>query len=1122
MNYIKNYKRELEKRLRKLYIREVILAIAETFLRSFSLAIFLFILIVLFEAAGNFNSTVRTFLWYSFIILSLVTFVLFFVKNLIIKKHIHTGPDFEELSEIVGLKIPSVKDDLKNAYQLVNSESSGFSEELIEAAFKQIYDKTKEINFQKFSDNYFFKSSFKIFFPALIIFNIIFINPFDDATERIIHYNLDFIEPAKYHFNIEPGNASITKGERIDIHITVDGGELDEVNFFVKSLEDYQFKQVILAADSTGAFNYSKNSVHNSFEYFVQAEDDKSPNYKIEVIDRPSIIGLDYEIIPPKYLHLAKIVQKDNGNISALPGTSVNIKLKSDKKLKSAKVIWSDSSASSMKIFSDSAVYRFKIRKNLEYFFQLTDTFNVKSINPVIYSINLMEDAFPYVNLLNPTTDVTLGETDLITLMIKISDDYGFSALKINYKLSQSNFKPVDSTFKSIPVPFNRNEKESEVLYTWDLSELALAENDIVTFFVEVWDNDYVNGPKSSASKVLNIRVPTLDELFAQADKKQDESIDDLEETFKEAEKLREELQNISNQLKRDEKEIDWEEKEKIEQAMNKMKELENKISDIAQKMKEMQKQLEENNLLSPETLEKYNELQKLFDELTSEEMKKAMERMQNMLSQMNRNQIQQSLEDMKFNEEMLKNSMERTINLLKRIQIEQKLDEVIKRTEDILSKENELKEKAEQGSLSEEEKERLAKEQEALKKAIEKLKEEMQKLQDKMSQLDDLPNDMMKEINDEFEEQQNSRLAEETKEKIEAGDMKSASSMQQQLINNMQQMQKKLGSMKSTMQMQTQMKTMAEMMQLINELVELSKEEEELKRLTNQISSESTKFGEIAREQFKKISTLNKIITKAVNLSQKTFAITPEMGKAMGLARAEMAQAISNLQNRNSSLGIKSQTGAMKYLNEAAQQMQNAMASMMNQGQGGGMMSLMQQMQQLSQQQMSLNQMTKMMRNGKLTMEQMAQMQRLAQQQQMIQKSLEELNKQIQKSGEAKKLTGNMQKIIDEMKEVVAGLNTQKIDDDLIKTQDRILSRMLDAQRSINERDFEKNRQSVAGKEFNLKSPPEILLQTEEGRNILRDQLLRAIRQGYAKDYEELIRKYFKSLEETFQKKKE
>lgn len=165
---------------------------------------------------------------------------------------------------------------------------------------------------------------------------------------------------------------------------------------------------------------------------------------------------------------------------------------------------------------------------------------------------------------------------------------------------------------------------------------------------------------------------------------------------------------------------------------------------------------------------------------------------------------------------------------------------------------------------------------------------------------------------------------------------------------------------------------------------------------------------------------------------------------------------------------------------------------------------------------------MTKMMRNGKLTMEQMAQMQRLAQQQQMIQKSLEELNKQIQKSGEAKKLTGNMQKIIDEMKEVVAGLNTQKIDDDLIKTQDRILSRMLDAQRSINERDFEKNRQSVAGKEFNLKSPPEILLQTEEGRNILRDQLLRAIRQGYAKDYEELIRKYFKSLEETFQKKKE
>jgi len=322
---------------------------------------------------------------------------------------------------------------------------------------------------------------------------------------------------------------------------------------------------------------------------------------------------------------------------------------------------------------------------------------------------------------------------------------------------------------------------------------------------------------------------------------------------------------------------------------------------------------------------------------------------------------------------------------------------------------------------------------------------------------------------------------------------------------------------MKSQMQMRNQIKTMAEMMRIINELNDLSKQEEKLKNSTRELNGNSPKLGEKAREQNEIISALGRIVSKAVELSQKTFAITPEMGKALGMSRIEMAQAISALQNKSSSMGVNHQTGAMRYLNDAAQQMQNAMASMMNPGKGGGMMSLMQQMQKLGRQQMNINQLTKMMRSGKLTQRQMAQMKRLSKQQKVIQQSLEELNKEIQKSGKSKKLTANLRKIIEDMKEVVSGMNSVKIDDKLIHKQDKILSRLLDAQRSINERDFEKNRQSAAGKEFSLNSPAELLLRTEEGRNKLRDALLKAVKEGYSKDYEELIRKYFKALEDSY-----
>ncbi|MCB0751157.1 MAG: hypothetical protein KDC52_06770, partial [Ignavibacteriae bacterium] len=201
--------------------------------------------------------------------------------------------------------------------------------------------------------------------------------------------------------------------------------------------------------------------------------------------------------------------------------------------------------------------------------------------------------------------------------------------------------------------------------------------------------------------------------------------------------------------------------------------------------------------------------------------------------------------------------------------------------------------------------------------------------------------------------------------------------------------------------------------------------------------------------------------------------------------------------------------------LNEAASLMQNALQNMMQGGGdgGGGMMSLMQQLQQMAQQQMGLNQQTQMMQNGQMTMQQLAQMQRLSNEQGAIQKSLEELNREAKASGESKKIAANLESVLEEMKEVISGLNTQKIDDNLIKKQDKILSKLLDAQRSINERDFEENRESLAGKKFDLTSPDKLNLTNEQAKDVLREELLKAVKEGYSKDYQDLIRRYFESL---------
>ena len=72
----------------------------------------------------------------------------------------------------------------------------------------------------------------------------------------------------------------------------------------------------------------------------------------------------------------------------------------------------------------------------------------------------------------------------------------------------------------------------------------------------------------------------------------------------------------------------------------------------------------------------------------------------------------------------------------------------------------------------------------------------------------------------------------------------------------------------------------------------------------------------------------------------------------------------------------------------------------------------------------------------------------------------------------------------------------------------------LLDAQRSINERDYEKDRESKSGENVVRLSPNDLNLNSNEGVDKLRDELNKAVQEGYAKDYEELILKYYEALQ--------
>ena len=100
-------------------------------------------------------------------------------------------------------------------------------------------------------------------------------------------------------------------------------------------------------------------------------------------------------------------------------------------------------------------------------------------------------------------------------------------------------------------------------------------------------------------------------------------------------------------------------------------------------------------------------------------------------------------------------------------------------------------------------------------------------------------------------------------------------------------------------------------------------------------------------------------------------------------------------------------------------------------------------------------------------------------------------------------------------MDEVAQLLKQQRLDQDVLDRQQRILSRLLDAQRSVNRREFEEKRESQTGERVAGDVPPELpreLLQPEARMN---HDLLRARSERYSAEYRDLVESYLLRLQE-------
>jgi hypothetical protein len=367
-----------------------------------------------------------------------------------------------------------------------------------------------------------------------------------------------------------------------------------------------------------------------------------------------------------------------------------------------------------------------------------------------------------------------------------------------------------------------------------------------------------------------------------------------------------------------------------------------------------------------------------------------------------------------------------------------------------------------------------------------------------------------MQEASDFMESSKTSQKMSEKASAMTEGNRQGAQSMGQDIEGDLEQLNEMVSSAKMSMQGGQQKEVLDALTDAMNGLREVSQRHENIMtRLVEGPPDEEV--AELARQEMVYKEAVDHVAEKLFETSKKSLFVPPELG-LMALSISEnMDIAAGQLHEGQRGRANNSMKTALKYTNQLIASIAEATDKASSCSSQSGMCDAMSSLQNMSCQQMGINMGTQQLfdQSGQLTMEARAQMARLAAQQEAVQQGLEDMMGEYGNRGE---ILGRMDDLIEEAERIIEDLKNQRVNQETLRRQEKILTRLLNAQKSLRRRDYSQRRKSEPGEEYAVKPPPELTL--EEREQLMQDILYR--RRGYyPPEYEELIRAYIRAIAE-------
>lgn len=1099
LNDLRNYKQK--------YYTNLLL---KGFLISLALLLGVYISINALEYLGRFNSIVRGLFFFGFVVTALAVLLFWVLWPLSKLLHLNKQISDEEAARQIGKYFPEISDKLLNTIQL--SKSNAYEGSLLKASITQ---RTQELAIVKFTDAVNYSENRRylkyVIIPILFLGVLFLLAPrffsdmFTNSSQRIINYRQDFVEPAPFSFDLLNKKLQAFKNEDFTISLNMKGRAIPSEVYLVTGERKLKMANV-----EGGKFEYKFSKIQKPVNFYFDAAGFNSLNYKVEIIERPTLLSFNAFLNYPAYLGKPSERWNNIGNLVVPEGTTIQWQFKTNQSDKLNLIFNEGKDTINAEQKNDKLFqYTRTARSSENYQIRLLNQYstNKEEIN---YYINVVPDRYPKITMQEYQDTAVFN---FLSIGGSVSDDYGLSTLKLFYQINRKG-KP--GKLQSLNIPISPAQSIQNYYYELGLEEMNLEPGDKVEYYTQVWDNDGVNGPKSARSTTRLLEVPTKAELKEELDESVAETESQIDRTIDKAKKLQQDIESLENKLL-NKKQLDYQDKKLAEEILKKREELSEDIKKLQEKNALINEKQERFFDQSEELSQKMEQLKDLMDELLDEETKKLYEELQKLLEQ-NRNNdaVLDKLKEINDQEGNLEKELERALEMFKQLKFEQKLEQTVEDLKELAKEQEELSEQTENKS----------KDNKSLEEKQEEINEQFEKLQEDLNELEQMDQDIqedngMQDANEQTEEQKQDISENQQKaiEQLQKNQNKKAGKSQKDAGKQMQEMAQQLSQMQMEMEMEQMQENMDDLRAILENLVTLSFDQEALMKDFRSVNLSDPRFIKLAQQQLK-LRDDAKVIEDSLNaLAKRVFQIQSFVTRELGQMKGYMDESSDLIKQRKLGNATAKQQFAMTsmnnlalMLNDVLAQMQQAMQNAMSMPQKGkgkpkNSPSLSQLQQQLNQQ---IQELKKSGKSGRQLSEELA---KLAAEQARIRQALRELEKMAGSDKDGKdQLSKQIQELKKQMEENEEDLVNKRLNRISKQRQKDIETRLLQSEKAVRERGEEEERKSEQAKKKQKQVPPSL---EQYFRNKEKQiELLKTIPPALSPYYKKEVDEYFEKID--------